>query len=421
MRIAVLSPRDPIPIYTGLLERIYQLCRYLGEDHTVRVLFPHEPHRKRAESGRFPDDQPFERVGFRSRAIDALDRGVPAYSFLRGIYNLHPWLYAKVRSQLIEFDPDVLVVEMPFLVPVALAARRGLGVPTLLTEHNVEHKMAERLNVPGSRLLSRFEVAMIERVEGVITVSETDRRILADRVDMRHALVAPNGVDTDRYAPAFEPDREAIERPKELGAPVFVYHGNLGNAQNSEAITILLDRVFPALREAHPESTLLLIGANPPKTNEPGVVCTGLVDDLPRWLAAADAAIVPLESGSGTKLKVLEYFATGLPVVTTSIGAEGLPIEHEEHALIADGTSQLVREAGRVVGDQGLYDRLAYNGRELVEAEFSWERTLRPYDELIEQLGESYRRPPRTDDVRESTNSDGTEADAIDRLGRAQE
>ena len=73
-RIAVLSPRDPVPVYTGLLERTYQTCRVLGADHTVNVYFPYEKRRKRDEDGRVPDDQPFNRVGLESAAIDEIGR-----------------------------------------------------------------------------------------------------------------------------------------------------------------------------------------------------------------------------------------------------------------------------------------------------------------------------------------------------------
>ena len=386
MRIVVLSPRDPIPVYTGLSERIYQLCRHLGDEHTVRVLFPHEPHRKRTESGRMPDDRPFERVRLPSRVINVLERRVPGYSAVKGVYKLHPWLYPGVRAEFLEFDPDALVVEMPFLVPLALGASRGIDAPIVLTEHNVQYKITERLGIPGTRLMRQFEVGMIKQVDAVATVSETDHATLAEHVPAKRVVVAPNGVDTDRYSSALKRGAREIRRRHELSEPVFIYHGSLGNAQNGEAVDRLLGEVFPQLRRRYPDASLLLVGANPPNRTPQGVVCTGLVDELPYYLAAADVATVPLRSGSGTKLKILEYLATGVPVVTTTIGAEGLPIEHGEHALIADRTDRFVRETLRATRDGDLRDRLTGRGRELVESQFSWDRTLQSYNDILDEL-----------------------------------
>lgn len=382
-RILILSPRDPIPVYSGLLERIYQLSNTLGETNEVRLLYPDEPSR-RDEDGRRPDQRRFERVGLTSRAVDELDRRVPGYSPWRGLYKTHPWLYPAVRRHIRAYSPDVVIIEMPFLVPVAVTAARGHDIPIVLSEHNVQFKVTERLGIPGSRPLRAFETTVADLCDTVVTVSGADRSTLEIHTSTP-IRVAPNGVDTAR----FSPERSADQLREEFGYdPLLVYHGSLGNAQNAEAVTRLTESIVPRLRQRFPELGLLLVGSNPPTDDTPGIQATGLVDDLPRYVSTPDVAVVPLRSGSGTKLKLLEYMASGTPVVTTPIGAEGIPVEDGETALVAETDDELVAATNRLLDDEDLRSRLASAGRELVTSQFDWEETLRPYQRIVSDYGE---------------------------------
>lgn len=387
MRIAIVSQRDPVPVYTGLLERIYQLSRFLGVRHIVKVYYPYETYRKQNESGWIPQTRPFERDPVKSKIINLLDKYVPPYSPLRGVYNLHPWMYSALRRRLLRFEPEAVIVETPFLVPVTKCATRNIDCQTILTEHNINYRVAERLDIPLSGAFRRFEMKIAESVDTVVAVSTTDEEILQENLREAKIRVAENGVDIQRY----NPDRkqpEFVERRREqgdIGSPLFIYHGNLGNAQNSEAVEELLSDIFPAIRSVCSPATLLLVGADPPDSDLPGVVATGVVDELPRWVPSADAAVVPLRSGSGTKLKILEYLASGVPVVTTPIGAEGLPLEDQTHALIETGTEDIVNAALRLVSDQKLYKQLESNGRTLAEERFNWDKTLQTYERILKQ------------------------------------
>lgn len=387
--ISILSPRDPLPVNNGLSERIYQLAAYLGARHDVTVLYPFEPEHASTADGRVPADQPFERVGVRARSISVLERAIPDYSPLKGIYQFHPWLYPAIRERLQSERPDTVVVEFPYLVPVVRAATRDLDTQVVLSAHNVEYRFAKRVGIPMWRLLAAFETWACSQVDAVVTVSEEDRRTLADRVSADVPfLVSPNGVDVDRYSPAVRDRASAIRDRYDLVEPTLVFHGNLANAHNSEAVEELLHDVFPVVCREQPDATLLLVGGNPPETDLPGVVTTGLVDDLPAHLAAADLAVAPIRSGSGTNLKILEYLATGLPVLTTPVGAEGFPLVDGEHArIVAD------EPVGDAVVDlldrPSVLARIGRRGRRLADAQFDWSRTLEPYEELLTTAHES--------------------------------
>lgn len=378
LAVSVVAPRDPIPVNNGLSERLYQLATHLGQRCDVRVRYPRDPTRD--ASGREPTDTPFDRDGIDSRVIEPLERAVPEFSPLRGPYQCHPWLYPGLRRRFTRHPPAVVVVEFPYLVPVVRAALRGLDVPVVLSAHNVEHRFARRVGIPLWRGLAAFERAACRSVDAVVAVSETDRETLAGHVETP-VVVAPNGVDTARYEPG------AAARAPEVvtrGDPTLVYHGNLANAHNAEAVTTLLE-TFPTLRDRLPNARLVLVGPNPPDETPANVVTTGLVDDLPAYLAGADVAVAPLASGSGTSLKIIEYLASGTPVVTTPIGAEGLPLEHETHALLGP-PEKLVEPTERVVTDDALARRLSEAGRTLAVSEFGWGTTLAPYDELLARL-----------------------------------
>ena len=274
---------------------------------------------------------------------------------------------------------------MPFLVPVALTASRGKDIQIALTEHNIQYKITKRLDIRGTKVLRTFETEVADRVDVVFTVSDVDRQTLSQHVSSSELIVAPNGVDVDR----FHPLQGHSEIQLDLGSPVFVYHGSLGNAQNSEAVKILIRRIFPALKDEFPEAQLILIGSNPPDIDQQGVLAVGLVDDLPAYIAMADIAVIPLTSGSGTKLKILEYMASGVPVVTTPIGAEGLPLEDGRHAVIDEEWDSFIDQTIRAVRDETWAASMADEGRKLVESNFSWKATLDVYSNVLENQANS--------------------------------
>lgn len=295
----------------------------------------------------------------------------------RGVYKTHPWLVKTLRKKLLKFQPDRMIVEMPFLMPTALAASHRMDIPIILTEHNVQYKVAERLDISGAKLLKKFETWAANAADSVITVSEADRNILEATVST-DISIAPNGVDVDQFHPnASDPELNAGDDP------VLIYHGSLGNAQNSEAVSRLISSIFPNIKAALPDAKLLLVGSNPPSTQQSGVVTTGLVDSLPKYVASADIAVVPLESGSGTKLKILEYFASGTPVITTEIGAEGLPLVDGENARIVESDQSFQQAIFELSNDDAMKERLASNGRTLVEDCFSWSQTLDTYNDVL--------------------------------------
>jgi glycosyltransferase involved in cell wall biosynthesis len=139
-------------------------------------------------------------------------------------------------------------------------------------------------------------------------------------------------------------------------------------APNRDGVRHFAEAIFPTVRAAVPDATLYLVGHRPPLSPSPQVVVTGRVADATPYYEAARVAVVPLRAGGGTRLKILEAMAHARPVVSTSVGCEGLDVRHGEHLLIADAPSAFAGAVIELLRSAPLRARLADNGRRLVEA-----------------------------------------------------
>jgi glycosyltransferase involved in cell wall biosynthesis len=179
--------------------------------------------------------------------------------------------------------------------------------------------------------------------------------------------VVDNGVDTAYFSGL--PNHGNRNRIVFVG--LMAYHANV------DGMTWFTREIWPAVRKQMPDKVLTVVGANPtPEVlelrREPHVEVTGTVPDVRPWYAEAFAAIVPLRVGAGTRLKILESMAAGVPVVSTAVGAEGLDVTHGENILIADGAQEWA-DALAELQDEACRQRLIEGGRRLVRSRYDWD------------------------------------------------
>ena len=168
--------------------------------------------------------------------------------------------------------------------------------------------------------------------------------------------------------------------------------GSFDYKPNLNAANFLIDKVYPRLRNIYPECQLLLVGKNPSQKliqtaqKYSGVICTGTVPDVKPYLAASSVVVTPLFEGGGTRLKILEAFAAGRPVVSTTKGVEGINAQDGEHLLIRDDVEGIIDSISLLWSDLSFGKKLVNAAYELVQTEYSWEAVAHKIEPAIKDL-----------------------------------
>jgi glycosyltransferase involved in cell wall biosynthesis len=228
-----------------------------------------------------------------------------------------------------------------------------------------------------------WEPRYAERFDRCTTVSEVDQRLLMNANPRLHVDVIPNGVDIEKYQP--------LPSPRENVSASLMFIGNMGYPPCADAALYFCSEIFPLIRQAINAAELWIVGRDPGtevlQLNSGNIHVTGRVDDVVSYYRQSPICVVPLRAGGGTRLKILEAMALGRPVVSTTIGCEGLNVIDGEHLLIADTPEQFAEKTVLLLSDRQLYQHISANGRQLVETCYSWdkiaERLMEVYTEMV--------------------------------------
>lgn len=300
-----------------------------------------------------------------------------------------------LQERLDREQPDFLFVS-PQLNPVALTLDlRRSNTRLILATYDVEAVRVRRLadSQRGlarlgleleARRATRFERHNLRAFDGVIAVSELDKRIFVDSYgwSAERVLVAENGVD-----PAYFAFHERADNAR----PAVLFVGSLGYPPNAQAAWRLVRRIMPLVRARRPDARLWIVGCDPGRdllavSDGDRTLVTGAVEDVRPHLAQATVGCVPLLSGSGTKYKVLEALSAGLPVVCSPLAAEGLDVKPDEHLVVARSDENLARCVTRLLDDPLAARALAQRGRAQIASRYSWDRVLAPLGEWLDHM-----------------------------------
>lgn len=396
MRIAWLKTELLHPVDRGGRIRTFSMLRALKQEHHITYAA--------LDDGRGPADARVRAEEYAHEVVTFPHRDPPrrsaafALNVARNLASPLPysgWRYqsAAMQAWIEQVDAagahDVIVSD--FLFPaVNLRGRRK--TPTVIFQHNVEsviwRRLAETARYPASayyRLqherMVAFEGAECRAVDGVVTVSAEDAEAMHRLYGVPDAEPVPTGVDTNFFRPG--------GIPREPGHVVFL--GAMDWLPNEDGIAHFLDSAMPALRQAHPGVRLTIVGRNPSAhlraraAQEPDVTITGTVPDVRPYLERASVVIVPLRIGGGTRIKIFEAMAMEAPVVSTTIGAEGLPVHDGEHIVIADDPNDMARAIARLLADPAAAMALGRRAAELVRTRYSWDHAARQFIRLCER------------------------------------
>jgi glycosyltransferase involved in cell wall biosynthesis len=251
---------------------------------------------------------------------------------------------------------------------------------TLIMAHNVESQIWRRYEehapsgprryyIRNQRCkVERFESAALATVSRVVAVSDVDAVRIRTEFSAPSVSVIENGVDLDEFYPS--------NRTRDPRTILFL--GSLDWRPNLDAATRLLQQIFPEVRRVLPDARLWLVGRNPPRAlvrttaKVSGVELHANVRDTRPFLWSCGVMVVPLRIGGGTRLKILEALATETPVVSTSVGVEGLALEPGRDLLVHDSVDGMVRALIDVLREPAMGQALARRGREVVKHRYDW-------------------------------------------------
>jgi glycosyltransferase involved in cell wall biosynthesis len=386
------SPLYP-PYYGDL--RVYHLAKNLAQMFDVRVLTLSRPllshYRDTSVDSLLISNIPQVSVlpGALFSKVSGIQVGQVITSFLASL----AFKFKRILKENI-LSSDITIVEYPWLFP--LVAQYKDNKPVIYSSHDVnvflKRDIYARWPLVSKIVMPR--IANLEKIacrQSILTVAtcEDDKDQLSSLygVPADRIYVAPNGVDTaDIVFPEDCDKEEAKQRLGWQGEKVAIFIGG-AHPPNAEAARFIISRIAPDV--ANCKFVLVgRLGSGVGKVTGENVQMLGLVDESTKkiMLAAADIALNPMFHGGGTNLKMLEYLAAGLPVISTPFGARGLAVEDGKHIMVAQ-VEEFTFKVQALLADNGLCKRLRENGRRLVEEVYDWQMIAkglgRKYMELL--------------------------------------
>lgn len=391
-RVAIFTPYVPYPPNTGGKIRSYYFIRTIAEAMDVDVY---------CTSHELPAVQYIAEMRRRVRKLQVLsvDKSRRWRDLLRWALASWPRLvdYFQDPRSILEAwlalqteDYDVLIADELCMTPYA---ELRPDLPRIVMRQKIDSLHVSEVAAASpwgiKKILLRIEAWKLRRYErqkmrfyhACITCSEADAAFVRRDAPGIHIEVIPNGVDLELFQPSGIPR----ENP-----PILLFVGTMYYYPNIDAVRYFFEAIYPVIRQARPDVRVQIVGHRPPPeiqrlADPPFIEVTGSVPDVRPYYERASVFIVPLRLGGGTRLKIVEAMAMGLPVVSTSVGAEGLDVHSGEDIWIADDPRAFAEGVLRLLSDPVLWSRLSAGGRRRA-CRYDWKALTRPLVDLVEAL-----------------------------------
>ncbi len=380
MKILMVFQTPPYPPDLGSAKRNFPFFRENVKRHEVSVLSFGSPE----------DERKFrEAYGDKCKHITFVNSSRPriinlAFRILRLVTGNSSYLvfYSPKMDRAIK---DIVAREKFDLIHCCSTIlgyhRLPKGIPLVGDTHNVEFDIMFRVYQQTKNFimkpyyfseyqkLKEDETRISDQFDIVVTTTERDKRIFQEQLPHKQIRVIPNGVEQ-----SFFTRQQIAEEPRSI-----VFTGLMSYMPNHHGISWFLDEIFPLILHQEPAAKLYVVGAQPSKKlrlrSSKNVVVTGFVDDVKPYFARGQVFVIPLLIGGGIRGKALEAMAMRRPIVTTSVGCEGINLKHEESALFADTPDAFAKCVLRLFNDQSLRERLPENAHKNLVEGYSWEKS----------------------------------------------
>lgn len=392
MKILMFTPYVPYPPNSGGRTRTFNLIKNLSKKHDIASFsFLRADHSE-------PDLTELKKYCFkikyfkRTKSWASISKilmtGVSPYPYLANMYH-----YSSVKKalafELSENKYDLIHVETYYIMPNIPST----SVPVLLAEQTIEYLVYQHYAETSPLLFLKplfyidaakhkyWEKYYWQKAKKVVAMSQDDKNKMLHISRNLDVDVVPNGVDMAFF------DKK-LGLPKKT-TPNLLFVGNFNWLQNREAAVILVRDIWPIIKKQLPQAVLWIVGREPTTVirnlKSLDVQVLSNVEDIRLAYQTSDLLIAPLYGGGGTRYKILEAMASGLPVVTTQIGIEGLGAKNEIHALISNSKESLANASVKLIKDQKLAAMIANNAKDLVSQNFEWSKISAKLDSIYEQ------------------------------------
>jgi glycosyltransferase involved in cell wall biosynthesis len=400
VNVLFLTQVLPYPLDAGPKVRAYYVLRYLVERHTVTLASFTRPSDSATALSHLQAvcarvvGVPMVRARWRDGlgVARAAARGEPVLI----ARDWRPEMQRALAELMAETKYDVIHADQLWMAPYALAAAQaahGQKPWLVLDQHNavylVLQRMAEAARSPMARLAWRRETRLMARYEAG-TCRAFDRVVTVTGPDLQalQSLYPAGWPPTlENIIPICVDLAEAPQDARPARPPGILFLGGMHWPPNSDGILWFYREVLPAVLAACPETTVHVVGRQPPavlsaQPHAAAIQVPGYVEDAEPYWEQARVFVVPLRAGGGMRVKILNAWAHGVPVVSTTIGAEGLDYADGENLLLADTPEAFAQAVSRVLTDEGLAQRLAAGGRHTVEARYDWRTVYTAWDRV---------------------------------------
>jgi polysaccharide biosynthesis protein PslH len=383
MKIIWVKAEGLMPLYVGGTSRSYHILRELARRNEV-TLFTY--YAEESEDLHAQLRHCFSEVVAIPLVVPQSYTWPDRLARVRNLFSKRPYEIARFYrkpvadrlAQLLTRNMyDALVCDFLHTAPVV---PWDACCPKVLFCHNVEAKIWKRqvevtdnlarkaLYWRDYQLMLRAERAYLRQADWVLAVSEEDRSVFARFTDAARTAVIPTGVDSEYFKPDNQPEvRNSL-----------VFTGQMDWLANQDAMLYFVHEILRRIQQRQPDVSLWIVGRNPLARVQqlaaqyPNIHVTGTVEDVRPYIAQSAVYVVPLRVGSGTRLKIFEAMAMGKAIVSTVVGAEGLPVTHNEDILLAQSPEDFAASVLRLLADETARKRLGQAARQLVEQNYSW-------------------------------------------------
>ena len=386
MKVCILSSfEDSLSKDTGYSIRMYNLAKGLVKlGHEVHFIMPnYEVGYSRSEGMNV-----YYVKGFLHRKILGFLSMLLGIAKTSSLYFYDPVFILKVSK--IIHGADVVQIEQQSAGGIIVPIIAKVWKKTIIADcHDVFQALRIKHTNKIRRIVETFFEAITYRfADFFITVSDNEKKMLVSYgIRNTKIEVIPNGVDTERFSDCSRIDSRLVKRRHGLeNFKVVVFVGNIEYLPNKEAAELIVSTIAPKVLEKVHDVKFLVIGRYPRNFNvkAPNIIFTGIVDDVAKFLIASDLAIAPLLHGSGTRLKVLEYFSAGLPVISTSVGVEGLDVRNSVDVIIEDDVNNFASKIIELLEDKDKRAKIGNSARLLALEKYDWFTITGKLDTILE-------------------------------------